>query len=244
MKTLFTLIALSMVLGFSSWGWKWEEIKGSGHIIKETREIGEFNEIKVSGGIDVILTQGDKQPLTIEGDDNLISYIETQIKENTLVISRSQTKKNFKPTKSIKVYITTPDLQSIEASSASDIQSNSFWKVEHMNIKLSSASDLNLEIEATELQLKASSASDVSLSGNVDTFIASFSSASDLDGKHLQVKKANLSASGASSLSVSVEEELTYRISGASDLTYYGDPIIISSECTSAGSVSHKKGKK
>ncbi len=50
-------------------------IQGSGDVITESRDVSGFDSVSLTGIGRVIITQGDKESLTIEADDNLLEYI-------------------------------------------------------------------------------------------------------------------------------------------------------------------------
>ena len=59
-------------------------IKGSGNVVTEERDVSGFDRVALSGFGEVIITQGDKESLTVETDDNLMRYIETKVRGGTL----------------------------------------------------------------------------------------------------------------------------------------------------------------
>ncbi len=56
-----------------------DSITGNGHVVKQNRDVSEFTSIKVGSGIDVFLTQGDNRTLEVEADENLQSWIRTEV---------------------------------------------------------------------------------------------------------------------------------------------------------------------
>ena len=79
------LILLILITGASSCYFNPQEtIYGSGNVVTEEREIGDFDELKVSSGIDVIIRQGNNISLQLEADDNLHEAILTELVDNTL----------------------------------------------------------------------------------------------------------------------------------------------------------------
>ena len=61
-----------------------EVIKGSGNVITESREVSGFNGVSHTGIGRVTITQGDTESLTIQADDNLMEYITSEVKNDTL----------------------------------------------------------------------------------------------------------------------------------------------------------------
>ena len=49
-----------------------ETIYGNGNVVSEERIIGDFDALKVSSGIDVIIKQGSALSLMVEADENLL----------------------------------------------------------------------------------------------------------------------------------------------------------------------------
>jgi hypothetical protein len=69
------------------------QVKGNGTLVKEERRVSEkFSEIKGSSGLDIYLTEGFENKITVEADENLLEIIETSINKGRLNIS---TKKNI-----------------------------------------------------------------------------------------------------------------------------------------------------
>ena len=50
---------------------------------KETRNPGTFTKIHSSGSADVVITSGSNCSVTVEDDDNLLPYLETNVENGT-----------------------------------------------------------------------------------------------------------------------------------------------------------------
>ena len=114
------LISLFLVIVFttSAFGQIRPRVTGSGKVVSEDRKAGYFNAVKVSSGIDVYLTQGQKESIRVEADDNLHEYIATEIKYNTLKVYSNA---NIRKAEAKKVYVGIKDVEKLSASSAGDI---------------------------------------------------------------------------------------------------------------------------
>ena len=77
-QKILVLAILSLPLLFTSCILS-PSIKGNGNIVEEKREIEPFDEIKVSRGINLYITQCDTTELLIRADENLIDVIETEV---------------------------------------------------------------------------------------------------------------------------------------------------------------------
>ena len=75
MKNLFFL-SLLLFRTQSSCRFLGKRIHGNGNIKTVEKSVSPFTEVEASGDIKLIVTQGDLKPVKIEGDENILSYIE------------------------------------------------------------------------------------------------------------------------------------------------------------------------
>ena len=89
-----------------------KKVKGNNNRTSQQRTVSSFTGIEFVGDMNVFYTSGSNFSITVEGDENLLEYIETTVSGNTLNIS---TRKHFNLQSSspIKVYITAPTLDDI-----------------------------------------------------------------------------------------------------------------------------------
>ena len=214
-----------------------ESISGNGKVVKQSREVSSFSGLKVATGIDAVITQGDRESLQIEADENLMDYIKTDVSDGKLKI---YTDKNIRNAKAKKVTITYKRLNSIDISSAGDVDGNNTLVTDELDIEMSSAGDLTLSVEADRLEITISSGGDAKLSGKVNALEADLSSAGDLNAYDLEAKAGDISVSSAGSASVFITEEASFQCSSAGSINYKGEPRIKNVSTSSAGSVNKK----
>ena len=113
------LLLLVFYLTISAvWGQK--NVKGSGYVLTQQRETADFTSIEISRGIDVAIVRGEMEPITVEADDNLFSYIKTTVKNKVLKIYIPDSV-NIVKYASMNVLISMPTLGSLKASNHSRI---------------------------------------------------------------------------------------------------------------------------
>jgi hypothetical protein len=238
MKTNLALsIAFILIIGTSCYIDTMESVYGNGNVISEEREIEAFDGLKVSSGIDVIMKQGNNISLLVEADENLHDIIKTEVMDNTLKI---YTSKNIRKAKTKKIYLIYKDLNSIRISSAGDVKGENTLQTDRLRINLSSAGDLDLDIDATEIDCDISSSGDARLSGTTDLLTASLSSAGDLHAFELVARKCKVRVSSAGDARVNATEEFELRSSSAGSIYYRGDGQLLEAHTSSAGSIIKK----
>ena len=209
--------------------------RGNGNVVSETRNVSEdFEVIKAQEGLDVYVTQGDVAAIEVEADENIIELIATDIKDGVL---RVHAEESIGRASSKKVYVTTPTIKELDASSGADIVAKQTIKADKIALDTSSGADIRVTVNATEVSADASSGSDIVVEGNAEVLIADSSSGADIKAGNLLVKKCIADASSGSDITVHVTEDLKANASSGADIRYRGNPEKISKNKSASGSV-------
>lgn len=209
-------------------------VKGSGDILVEDRQVSGFDKISIEGAGRIILTQEDKESLTVETDDNLMKYIRTEVVGDTLeigfeddvVFSSGGGRIALDPTDGFIFRISVKDLEAVSVSGAADIEMEKI-KTEQLDISLSGAGQVSVDdLDAGSLNVLISGAGDVNLVGRVDDQVVRLSGLGRYQAFDLESQEASITISGAGGANVWVIESLDVTISGAGDVKYYGDPSV------------------
>ena len=215
-----------------------KKVQGDGNVQKETRDLSGFTGVKTSTAIDIYLTQGNSFSVVVEADNNLLEYIETEVDNGVLKVYVD--KVNITKSEKKVVHVTMKEIDLIKASSAGDVIGQTPVKAEELKISTSSAGDVKLEVHVGKLYLSTSSSGDITLKGEAEYLEASTSSAGDIKAYELTVKEADVSASSAGDVKITVTERLIARASSAGDVYYMGDPKYVDAKSSSAGDVVKK----
>ena len=239
MRSLKLMLVLVLALGtLSTANAQRKRIKGSGVVTTETRKVKDFTGVKTATAIDIYLTQGNKFEVVVEADDNIIEHIITDVDNDVLKVYFDRV--NVMRAEKKVVHVTMPEVNYIKATSAGDVIGKTAIKADDLKISTSSAGDVKIEVYATNLDLSTSSSGDITLSGEADYLEASTSSAGDIKAFELTVKEADVSASSAGDVKITVTERLHARASSAGDIYYRGNPPKVDARSSSAGDVVKK----
>ena len=201
---------------------------------------GSFNAIKVSGGIDLYLSQSNDEAIAVSAsEDRFKQSIKTTVDNGVLKIRYDGDKlwamiKN----KKLKVYVSFKNLDRLDASGASDVVVAGIIAGNKLDLHLSGASDFKGAVKVNDLQLDLSGASDVKISGTAITVHIASSGASDVKGDDLKTEVCSANASGASDINIAVNKELNVHASGASKILYSGDALIKEMHSSGASKIS------
>jgi Putative auto-transporter adhesin, head GIN domain len=237
MKSLRVLLLFSLCLGCVSCvdGQFYHSVSGNGNVVKKDRTVSGFDGVKVSTGIDVYLSQGDKESVTVEADENLHEYILTEVKDGILHVYTDNI--NIRNAERERVYVTIKDVRSLKTTSAGNIVGETPIKCGDVELSASSSGDIKLELYAKKVNLDLSSAGDIKLNGEGESLDADLSSAGDLNAFDFKVKEADVSVSSAGSADIYTSEKLVARASSAGDINYKGNPKYVDAHSSSAGGI-------
>lgn len=210
-------------------------VDGNGNVINEDRSISsDFENIKVSQGLDLYITQTDNVALTVEADENLMDLIMTDVENGTL---RIYTTENIRRATSRKILLNVENISSIKATSGSDVFSKNTIEADNLELKCTSGADIKLDVKTDFLECSSTSGSDIKLSGITNNFKASATSGSDIDASDLKAKSSNAKATSGADISLNTSESLVAKATSGGDIRYSGNPEKVEKSDTSAGSV-------
>ncbi len=238
MKKALTLsLVLFTIAACAQWG---KRIKGNGNIVTIERSVGQYDAVASAGWFDVELVDGQEGQLTLKGEENLLEYIKTEVKDGKLVIKKEKGV-NLKPSNWKSGIVITVPVESIEAVSLSgsgDVVSKSTLKADDFKASVAGSGDVSLSIEANDLKAVLSGSGDIDLTGNAKTFEVSVAGSGDIKAFDLEADYVDAKVSGSADIKVTVNEELKARVSGSGDITYKGNPGKIDSKSSGSGDIS------
>ena len=122
----------------------------------------------------------------------------------------------------------------IKLSGASDLDLNS--DISNLNASVSGASDFNIEGNIIYSNIKMSGASEVDIEGEGDNLVLRLSGASTFYGREFELSSISLTASGASTAHINSTDKISIDASSASRIFHYGTGSIDDLDLSSAAS--------
>ena len=219
-KILFIVLACSASVAFAQQS--------------ENRSVGSFSGVKVSEGIEVYLSKGDKERVKVEVSGTDIDNVITEVSGSYLKVHMRDGR--YRKVDA-RVYVTYVRVDKLYASSAGSIYAENTLKVEDMEISASSAGTIEVEVETKRLEASASSAGDVELKGKTNYLVADASSAGEVDADDLQADNVEAEASSGGSVKVYALKSIRARASSGGGVRYRGNPDKQDNSSSSGGSV-------
>jgi hypothetical protein len=208
----------------------------------QVRNVSGFNAIRISGSIDVYLTQGNSEAVAVSAsEEKFRDRIKTEVVNGTLKIYYDNEKFNLTTAnRKLRAYVSVKDINRLEVSGASDLKISGTLTASALQLNISGSSDLEGSLKVGDLRLVASGASDAKIKGSVTTLNVEASGASDIKGYDLTVDECTAKASGASDINLTVNKQISAQASGASSVYYKGDAVMKEVHTSGASSVGKK----
>ncbi len=207
-------------------------LEGSGTEKTDKRQVAAFSQLEITGSFNVTLVQDSSSAVTITADDNIVSVIKTDVSGDKLKISSD--KKNLCSTKEIAITIGVRNLRSINASGAVELGSNGHLNLGDLDMNLSGATKINLDVTAANIETEASGVNDIILKGQARSHNVEFSGSGNLKAFDLVTGNYSIESAGQSDCEINVLNELNIHTTGASDIKYKGTPTKINKSKTGA----------
>ncbi|HEV8589881.1 MAG TPA: head GIN domain-containing protein [Pyrinomonadaceae bacterium] len=192
-------------------------IQGSGVLKSERRDLREFKSIESSGAYQMSITCRQTQSFEIEGDDNILPIIKTEVRDGVLHINNEN---GYNPTKPLVIRIAVSDLEQISSTGAGDI---------HI-----------ANVKNDKLALNSNGAANVEASGQTKFVDISSNGAGNIETSKLIADRAKVTVSGAANVDVYASQQLDVNVSGIGSVTYSGNPPVVNKSVSGIGSISKK----
>jgi len=199
-------------------------IDGNGMPQPEGRVTRPFAEVALSGDFMVYITTGDDYEIVVDAESNLLPYIETDVRGNTLHIGTQgiHTLVNHSP---IKVFITLPVLEGINVSGSGTVITDQLITGK-IDLLVSGSGKIEAKIDSYQLKSFISGSGKIIVSGNSDNADLSISGSGRLAADNLMLSNCEASISGSGEMSINVEKLLIVSISGSGNVVYAGRPVV------------------
>ena len=211
-------------------------LTGSGRLETKPFALADFDSIEVNRGVQVQMVRGDSFAVSVTADDNVWDALDVSRQDTTLRIELPSDRLLSNVT--VRATVSMPVLLSIHASGGAHATFSGFEVSATAGLALhaSGASEIEGGTNTDALSLDLSGGSRATLSGATAKATIDGSGGCNANLGNLTAQTADLSLSGNSSGSVTVDRNLDYDLSGASHVVYFGAPQIGKAETSGSSS--------
>lgn len=210
---------------------------------KEDRPVASITGVQVSTGIELMLTQGGAEKLTLEATGFEKNEVKSVLKNGVLQLfidRRNQGMSGWGKNRNVKAYLTFRQLKTIEASSGSNVQAQGRLTFANLDMAASSGSEVELDLKADDLNIEVTSGANTNLHGSARTLSTRVSSGAELEAGKLTTEICNVQATGGANADVYATKELRLQASGGADVSYDGPAKVVSKQKSGGADISKR----
>ncbi len=206
---------------------------GSGRLISQTRSVSGFTRVQISGGGDAEIIQDGTESVTVETDDNVMQYITSEVRGNTLYLGMEfNGLQTIIPTR-LQFTVHVKNLNDIGTSGSWDVTSASI-QTDNLGIDISGSGKVNIaSLTASQVSTTVSGSGEVSLAGTASAQSITVSGSGKYFAGDLQTQDSQIRISGSGNATLWATQTLGVHVSGSGHVGYYGAPQV---EFTQSGS--------
>jgi len=199
---------------------------GSDSVVTITSDNAGFDRVVISDAFRVSIRQGEAFSVVLRVDEDLKDDVEVSQDGRTLTIGLRPALTPGVNRATLEADIAMPLLTALEASGASRIALSGFESQEDLFVEAAGAGVVTGDIRAGDSTMTASGSSVISLAGSSGVLVLEVVGASSADLAEFLATDVHAVLRGASEAVVYASGTLDVEASGASHLTYVGDPTL------------------
>lgn len=203
-------------------------IKSSGDIISREIEVPAFEEIMVYERVKLFIEEGEEYKVVVETGKNLIDDVAVEVKDNRLSLRNENSCNLFRDYEVTKIYVTTPNLNWLQNSSGSAIESigtltfSEIWLRsfnQERNPDIHTNGDFILDLDVEDLRITNDNISNYYLTGRVNRLDLYFASGDGrLEAGELIAQHVDMLHRGTNKLIINPQKSLKGDIFGFGDV--------------------------
>ena len=198
-----------------------KEVKASKNYVTKQIKVSDFNQIAVSGSLDVTYTQQSGKPkVEIYTSDNIVDLLDIYVKNGKLNLGF---KKNVKVSyNKLEIRVTSEDLNTVNVAGSGDFKFTNGLKTDQLKMNVAGSGD----ITASNIQCSQEFTANVAGSGDIECkqlkaadMDISVAGSGDLKIENALVTSANASVAGSGTVKISGNaDKANYSVAGSGDL--------------------------
>jgi hypothetical protein len=210
-------------------------IEGSGLVVTDTRNPGDFSRIDLVIPAELEIRQGDTPLLTIEADENILPLITTTINNGKLIIAYTQP--CVRPSQPITIQATTPEIQGLAILGSGDIRSTGTLVADTLDTGITGTGSIDLEVQTTTLTSTITGTGTEEIRGHAVSHQIQIPGAGRVGAFGLETRNTSINILGSGSAGVQANTSLSITIIGSGSVVYTGNPVDIQQSITGSGNI-------
>lgn len=201
-----------------------------------TRNLGDFDEVRVFDKINVKLISGTENKIIITG--NRADEVETVNKNGELKIRMPFPKLLSGDAITVKLYF--KRIESISASEGSYVSSENTFKQTSIDLNSKAGSEINIDLDVEKVNVKANAGGIIELSGKANNQDVVITSGGILKASNLHTSQTSISVAAGGKAEIYATALVDAKVKAGGSIFIYGKPKQINKETLLGGTILEK----
>lgn len=200
--------------------------RGRGPMVRSELQLPRFHSLKLSGSDKVIVRQGPRQEVWVEGQQNIIDLIRLEVIQGEWDI---RTRGCIRHHERMVYYVTIPEVRSLSLEGSGDIIGEDTFITPQAEFEVTGSGSIAAEVEAQAVEVEITGSGSVIITGASDLVDIEVTGSGECDAYALRAEEVQVGMEGSGSAYVHALDLLRVDITGSGDVYYRGNPVIHSS---------------
>ncbi|KEI69863.1 head GIN domain-containing protein [Endozoicomonas elysicola] len=204
---------VSVYVGSSCYG----SIKGAGEPVMNTRDVGSFQAVSISGIGDIYLHKGPVRPIEITTEPNIHDYLDTRVEHGKLMVG-VKPGYSISTDKGVTIHAWSPSYDAAEGSGLTKIKVVDGIVQDTFRINVSGSGAFEGDVNVRDLRTDISSLAKAKLTGGALNHTAHVSGSGVLEASGLNTSQCDVDISSLGSANINCDRNLDSTVSGSGKL--------------------------
>jgi hypothetical protein len=199
-------------------------------VATQERTLPDFDRIDLRGVGTVVVRQAAATSVTVQAGEDALDKVRTEVRDGQLIVGLRwwSALLAWRSLRNIEVIVAAPRLRALTVSGAGSIVTPEPFDAEQLELKLSGAGSLEVQVRAATVNARLSGAGSISVVGSADTLEVTLTGAGRFQGSELRAGVVRVRSAGAGETVVFAAEKLDATLTGAGSIRYRGNPQVTS----------------
>lgn len=230
------LLACALILG--SCNPAGVRVSGNRQAGSESRPLEAFSGIVQAGSMDLVYTCSANRSLRIEGESNLIPYVQTVVKDGTLEI-KIKDHSDLRTHQPLRVFVSGPAVNKLTLAGSGNLLVPGFLAPSgHLDLNLAGSGDLHVDsLNCPSVSIRQAGSGQMYVRGDTRELNLKVLGSGNVQARYLRSEDASSILVGSGSAEIYASKSLRSRIIGSGDLSYWGNPSSVSNRKLGSGNI-------
>lgn len=229
------ILTLSFSVNAQSW-WSSKRVKGNGNVITKTRKTSDYDAVSIGGSFDVRLVKGKEGKITLKGEENILKYIITEVKNGTLKVKYKKGV-NVRTTRKLMVTVPYMEIDKVALGGSGDITNTGTIKANKLTLSLAGSGDMDLSIDSDAVKTSIAGSGNIKVSGSATDLKCSIAGSGNINAYGLKTRSTTAKIAGSGNIKTTVSDEINAKVVGSGSIYYKGNPTKINSKSIGSGDI-------